>query len=159
MHIHTQFCLACSSTFSCLKQTGSSQIKLDWTEFGKKAEWETSLMFIFLIVCLRYSGICRSSVSAFGDFFFFLFFGTPPTCLLDSENWTLGIKTGPDRLVWRAYERKKLRLKDKQASSVWWAEFIKMAASTFVINTAFTPEQNNWMPKSVTRFDWGRTGQ
>lgn len=38
MHIHTQFCLACSSTFSCLKQTGSSQIKLDWTEFGKKAE-------------------------------------------------------------------------------------------------------------------------
>lgn len=90
-HKHSQSCLACSSTFSCLKQPGSSQIKLDWTEFGKKAEWETSLMFIFLIVCLRYSGIFRSSVSAFGAFLFFVVVGLP-TCLLDSENWTSGTK-------------------------------------------------------------------
>lgn len=28
-HIHTQFCLACSSTLSGLEQTGLSQVKLD----------------------------------------------------------------------------------------------------------------------------------
>lgn len=110
IHIHTQFCLVCSSTFSCLEQTG---IEPDQTGSDGKPR-ETSLIFIFLIVCLRYSGILNPRFLIMGPFFFFLqFFWT--FCLsLGSENWTFEDWTGPDRLVQRAYEREK-RLKNDQS--------------------------------------------
>ncbi len=107
-HIHTRFCLACPSTFSCLEQTGSSQIKLDRTEFGRRAKRETSLIFIFLIVCLRYSGILNSRFLLLGPFLFFLFLGggTSWFCSSLGSELDFGDRTGPDRLVRTAYERK-----------------------------------------------------
>lgn len=162
---HTQFCLACSSTFSCLEQTGSSQIKLDRTQFGQKAERDKSCIHLSDRVPSLLWHI-ESLVSAFGAFFPLsnIFFWTSWFCSpLGSENWTLG--TGLDLSYKR--ERKYWKMNnltgDKHIMSLSlsvnttkWTVFIKMPASTFDISV-FAPAQSRWKPKSATLccgFDW-----
>lgn len=75
---HTQICLACSSTFSCLEQTGLNQIRLTWTESRGGG-----FIYMNLIVCLCYSGILNPLFLLLGPVFVVLFF------FMDLRIWIL----------------------------------------------------------------------
>ena len=124
---------------------------------------ETRLIFIFLIVCLCYSGILNPRFSAFwGLSFCFLFFCCWTSCLsFGSENWT-GTWTGPDRLV----NERKVGTGDKLVTSLsvrthatTGASSATMKASTLILFfSVFTPSTKQLDAKNshlCHRCHWG----
>lgn len=169
IHIHKQFCLLCSSTFSCLEQTGIGPDQ-SGSEGIRMESGERDKSYIHLSDCVpSLFWHIEFSVSAFGAFFsfFFKFFWTSHLSL-GLENWTFEDWTGPDRLVQRAYEREK-RLKTDQSDwrktkmshSVHMTEFIKMIASTLLSCFCFHPSKKPLDAKIshlCCGFDWEELG-
>lgn len=145
---HTKFFLACSSTFSRLKRgrqdgTRSNWIGLNLDRKRLADRGEKGLIFIFLIVCLRYSGILGFS-------FFGLLWTSLFCSLLGSGDWISG--TGLDCTdLYRGLKKEETVIKWYLLLSLYtltvWMH--KDEHLLFWHHFWFQyPAENNWMPKS-----------
>lgn len=127
---------------------------------------ETRLIFIFLIVCLCYSGILNPRFSAFWglSFSFILFFCWTSCLSFGSENWTR-TWTGPDRLMWgTAREREKSR-NWRQTYYVtlcthnYWSKFYNDEGFHLTLFFLFSPPSTKQLDAKIShlshRCHWG----